>query len=285
MGRLRGLIWLIAGLVVATMAGLVAFITLSRAAAQGSGEQVSKPMAPAVVAVRFVAVRSVLTTEDLQVRQMSVDTVPEGAVSEVVEAEGRITLTDLYPGEVILAQRVLDPNTISNDGRQALLIAEDEVLMAFPARDLMTKIGVLKAGDRVDLLVSLEFPVNYGLGVVSGPRKGESGSAAANQGDLLATFCILQNVGVAGIIGGQTNPDESDGKAASGAPGSEARSPEAILFPLSPQDALVLKYAKDAGGIQDVVLRAPGMARPFTTEPVDIGYVINRYQIPTESGQ
>jgi len=89
-------------------------------------------------------------------------------------------------------------------------------------------------------------------------------------------------VGIAAIIGGSSD-SESGGLLGSG--GSDGGPLRAILFALSPQDALVLKYAKDAGGIQDIVLRSPGADGPFSTEPVDIDYIINRYQIPTEVGR
>ena len=88
---------------------------------------------------------------------------PEGAVPALEDATGKLTLVDLYPGEIILSQRLLDPNVIAPDGRLALVVAEEEVLMAFPAQDLMSRIGVLKPGDHVDLLFSLEFPANRGL--------------------------------------------------------------------------------------------------------------------------
>jgi hypothetical protein len=47
----------------------------------------------------------------------------------------------------------------------------------------------------------------------------------------------------------------------------------------------MLKYVLDAGGIMDVVLRAPGVEQPFTTEPVDVDYLIRRYQTPIEVGR
>ncbi len=54
---------------------------------------------------------------------------------------------------------------------------------------------------------------------------------------------------------------------------------------VSPQDALVLKYVKDSGGVLDVVLRAPGSEQPFEAGPVDFDYVINRYRIPVGAGR
>ena len=92
-------------------------------------------------------------------KAVPVATVPEGAIARLTEAIGKLTLVDLYPGEIILAQRLVDPNVTSGDGRQALVVAGEDVLMAFPADDLMSKTGVLKPGDHVDLLFTLDFPV------------------------------------------------------------------------------------------------------------------------------
>lgn len=279
MGRLRGFLWLVSGLVVAGLAGIVAFVTLTRAAAQGTGEVVSRPGVPVVVASRRVTLGSTLTSADLEVIEFPIDIVPEGAMGEQAEAVGQVALVGLAPGEVVLARRLMDPNVTSGDGRLALFVAEDEVLMAFPATDLMTSVGVLKPGDRVDLFISLVFPANRGMETATS----EGEAVGPVQREELATFVVLQNVGIAALIGGPSSEGESGGFLSSG--GGELGSPEAILLTLSPQDALVLKYVKDAGGIQDIVLRAPGAERPFSTDPVDVDYVINRYQIPTEPGR
>jgi len=276
-------LWFAAGLIVAVLAGFVAFITLSRAAAQGVDQDVSIPQVYVVIASRAVEVRSMLTPEDVELNELPVDALPEGAVQELEEAVGKITLVDLHAGEVILVQRLVDPNVITGDGRLALVVADDAVLMAFPAQDLMSKVGVLKPGDHVDLLFSLDFPVNRGIAALlgSGETEGtERGSTSttrqtsgANQEEQ-ATFNVLQNVTIAAIVAGRTPTG-----------GSETRAPEAVLFTVAPQDALILKYVKDAGGILDMVLRAPGFEGPFSIDPVDVDYIINSYQIPTEVGR
>ena len=58
MGRTRGFLWLVAGLVVAVLAALVAYTALSRATAQRAGQDVAGPQVQVVVAARAVAVRS-----------------------------------------------------------------------------------------------------------------------------------------------------------------------------------------------------------------------------------
>jgi len=270
---------LVAGLVVAGLAGIVGFITLSRAAAQSVGEMAAKPALPVVVAARAIALRSTLTSQDLEVKELPVDLLPEGVLSDVLDAQGKVALVDISPGELILAQRLMEPNAISADGRLALFIAEDEVLMAFPATDLMSRAGVLKPGDRVDLLISLHFPTDRGMVMLA---EGEKVAGPGGKEEL-ATFVLLENVGIAGFVGGPSAQEESDGILSPGA--KEASSVKAVLFTLTPQDALVLKYAKDAGGIQDIVLRAPGAEYAFSIEPVDVDFVINRYRIPTEVGR
>jgi pilus assembly protein CpaB len=219
-----------------------------------------------VVAARAVAVRTAVSVDDLATKEVPVEAVPEGAVAAIEDALGKITLVDLYPGEVLLAQRLVDPNTVAGDGRYALVVAEDQVLMAFPANDLMSQSRVLKAGDQVDLLFSLDLPTSR-AGIVTA-LGGEAGQEEEEQ----FTFNLLQNVPIAAVV---TSPgtDATDG------------APQALLLTISPQDALVLKYVKDAGGVVDIVLRAPGVDRPFEVDPVDVDYVLNRYRIPIEAGR
>ena len=58
-----------------------------------------------------------------------------------------------------------------------------------------------------------------------------------------------------------------------------------VLLLLKPQDALVLKYAMDAGGVIDMALRAPDAEQEYDVEPVDVDYLINRYDMPNEVGR
>jgi pilus assembly protein CpaB len=253
MGRLRGCLWLTAGLVVALLAGVVAFMALNSAIQEGGDRDegaAAGPRVSVVIAAGAIPVRTALAAADLELREVPVDAVPQGAVREREQAVGKVTLVDLYPGEVILAPRLVDPNVTSGDGRLALVVAEDEVLMAIPASDLMSRVGVLKPGDRVDLLFSLDFTGGEG-----------------RQSNLVA-FSLLQNVAIAAIVGG-----------------GQQNLPNALLLTVDPQDALLLKYVNDAGGTMDIVLRAPGAEQPFEVEPVDEGYMINRYRIPAGMGR
>jgi Flp pilus assembly protein CpaB len=260
MQRMRGCLWLTAGVVVALLAGAVAFLALRNAAEQGGGEEVGAgPTQAVVVAARPVSVGALLGAEDVTVQDLPVEAIPGTAVGEPADAIGKIVLADLYEGEIIVAERLLDPNVTSADGRTALVLDADQVLMAFPAGDLMSRVGVLKPGDRVDMLFTLDFPITS-LVVV----EGEEVSLAGTE-EQASTFALLESVNIAAVV----------------TSGEEGAMPQALLLTVSPQDALTLKYAKDAGGIVDIVLRAPGAEAPFETQPVDINYLIDRYRIST----
>jgi pilus assembly protein CpaB len=255
---------LTAGLIVALLAGFVGYAALQRATGAQSQQSTAMPQVPVVVAQRAVTVRSQLKAEDLAVHNVPVDAAPEGALSEVAQVAGQVTLVDLYPGETILKQRLLDPNVTTGDGRLALVMAQDQVLMALPAADLMTKAKVLKPGDHVDLLFSLKFPANQTTSAAGGTNQ-----------EKLVTFDTLQNATISAFVAGNT---QSGG-------GTQAGVPDGIILTVAPQDALVLKYVKDAGATIDIVLRAPNAEQPYTVDPVDTDYLIRRYQIPVQVGR
>jgi len=263
MARTRGCLWLTAGVIVAILAGIVAFVVLSRGSAGQAPEAGAPaqqgPNVQAVVATQDVPIGALLSADLVEAREVPVTTLPANYVAAVDDALGKIALTNLVAGEVLLAQRLADPNVISGDGRVALVLSEGEVLMAFPIAALMSRINFLKPGDHVDLLFTLDFPTERG---------GEGGGEEEP-----VTFNLLQNKVIAAVVGGQTTT------------GGEGGDLQALLLTISPQEALVLKHVQDAGGVVDIVLRAPGDEGPVETEPVDVDYLLNRYQIPNQVGR
>jgi Flp pilus assembly protein CpaB len=267
MERLRGFLWLIAGVIVAALAGGVAFIALSRATAQqAQTAQIQTPRNSVVVAIRTVEARRQLTAADVELREVAVEAVPEGAIVDMEKAVGMITLVDLYPGEVLLSQRLLDPNVEAPGGRLALVMAEDEVLMAFPAGDLINTLNVLKAGDQVDFHFTYSLPIGRETGLLPfGQQQQGDEEGAEGEPQETVTFSLLQNITLAAVV--RARNDE----------GQETGAPQGLLLAVSPQNALVLKYMKDVGATVDLVLRAPGAEGQFPVEPVDLDYILNGY--------
>jgi pilus assembly protein CpaB len=270
MPRLRGFLWLVSGLVVALVAAYVGFVTVSRAAEAPAAATDSGPKTDVVVAARAIPVRTLITLEDVELRQLPVSSVPPDAVTALDNAVGRVALVQLFPEEAVLSQRLLEPNTVSADGRMALFVTEDEVLVAVPAQDYLSRSGMLKPGDKVDVHFSVDFPVERTPGLKDVEEE-------------TSTFAVLQNLQVAAVLGAEGAID-TEAAAAGEATAAEQRA-ETILLTMPPQDALVLKYAIDVGGMLSFVLRAPDNDRTYEAEPVDVDYVMNRYTIPIAVGE
>ncbi|MBK6430470.1 MAG: Flp pilus assembly protein CpaB [Anaerolineae bacterium] len=260
MRQRAGWFWLVTGILVALFAGFMTFRTLAQATVNQALLQ-DVPVSQAVVAARDVPANTVLTADDLEVREMPDQFLPAGAVRDINDALDKITTVQMITGEVVQSLRLVTPDvTVATN--LAFTIPAGKVVMALPPLDLMSKLGLLKAGDKVDLLVS----VNVG------------DSASSGQ---LATISSLQNLTITAIVmpqidipqGATVSPDGS---------GKESGSVQALLFALDPQDALVLKYLKDSGGIIDIVLRANNSDEFARTEPVDLPYLVDKYhfQIP-----
>jgi pilus assembly protein CpaB len=250
MKRRSGLIWIVTGVILAVLAGLLALWVILRATADVTVPEPQEPKVAVVVASRFIDVRELIQSGDVEIKAAPVDIVPEDAARSVEEVVDHLALTPLSPGQMILTSQVVSP-TIK--GRHiAFLMEEDQVVMAYAPGDLMSGIGLLQSGDHVDLLFSLEVAVEEG-------------------GDFV-TFYSLQNLEIARIVR-ETAVQTVQGVQTL----VETGEPLAFLFALDPQDALVLKHLKDTGAVLDMVLRAPGVEEQFDTQPVDIDYLIDLY--------
>lgn len=266
MKRRKGLLWLTTGVVLAILAGVLTLRFLSSVAltSAASGETITVPV---VVARNDVPMRTLLTNDAVMIRQMPPELVPMGAASTLDQVLGKISMTDLVAGEIVLVERLADP---AKKGEDILFtMPEDKVVIALPAEDLMNKAGLLKPGDKVDILYSLEMET--------------SGAAAGvTMSSQLVTFAALQNQEITAIVLPGIKSKAAEGvksMAGSDLAGELGLEGKAILLAVDPQDALVLKHLKDAGGIVDFVLRAPTNEKLLRTEPVTEDYLTDRYQI------
>ncbi len=240
-------------MLIALTAGLLAYAAIRRASSL-------VPLAPevptvdVVVAARALAIRGQIQPDDVELRRAPADIVPESAARRLDQVVGLLTMVPLAPDEMILTTNVVSP-TMKGE-HVAFLMDQTKVAMAFPANDLLSRNDLLKAGDRVDLLYSLDIEAG---------GEGEGG---------VVTFNALQNLEVAAVVHtydlGVEVSTEARGRVVA---------PLAIIFALDPQDALVLKHLQDTGATVDIVLRAPEATQVIETQPVNINYVIDRYRI------
>jgi pilus assembly protein CpaB len=250
-----GCVWIGAGAILALLAGVMAFYAIMRgASSQVAAPAPESPKVKVVVASRAMGARELIQSGDVETRSAPVDIVPESALRSTDEAVGWLTVAPLAPGQMVLSTQLISPTIKGNSA--AFAMDKTKVAMAFPADDLMSRNNLLQAGDRVDLLFSLAVQSPDGT-------KGE-----------LTTFSALQNLEIAALV--RSSDLESQAKAQAGVTGAQ---PLAIVFALTPQDALVLKYLKDMGGTVDIVLRAPDAKEQFAVQPIQMSYLTDRYQL------
>ncbi|TET82911.1 MAG: Flp pilus assembly protein CpaB [Anaerolineales bacterium] len=241
-----------------------------------------------LVTTHDIPLRALLKAQDVTLVEVPVELAPPNALHEISQALDRITKIPLVTGEIVMEHHLADPTNIKQD--LAFIIGDDQVLMAFPATDLMSQINMLQPGDIVDILVSIEQPVLPGqIGSVN--LFAEEGKVEQE----LFTFNALQRIEISAMVveiiptrqtGSTTSRTASTGLAEAEAtpqptptPQPSQIEPQAILMALSPQDALVLKHLKDAGGIIDIVLRAPTSDQLFELNPVMSEYLKDRYEL------
>ena len=89
----------------------------------------------------------------------------------------------------------------------------------------------------------------------------------ALQGDLVADL----QAGSDGRIDGIARPELDRA-------GSEAGGSKIISFLVDPQEALILKYIKDSGGIIDMIVRSLDATQVNATDPVNVDYLVDLYK-------
>lgn len=244
--------WLAAGLLLAVMAGAVAFITMQRTLS-AYAKPVEEPKAPVLVAARDIPLQTVIAAGDVRVRQVPPDMIPPDALTDPQGAVGQLTTADIANGEIILRRRLIAPDYVGP--KAAFVMDPKQVVVAFPASDLLTSIGIVRPGDHVDLMLTYDFGKNV------------TGAAP-----MINTLTVLQDLRIAALI---TGPGQG------GQPGP----PVAILLALDPQDALMLKYLRDAGAAADLALRSPAAKGLFDVVPVDGQYILRKFQVRWEAKQ
>lgn len=279
--------WIVIGLggilVVALGCGLLAVVINRVTGPLPAATAIPPRTVAVVVTTRDIPVRSLLQPADVRLMDVPVQLAPLEAVSDLEAAVGRITMIPLVTGETVAAHHLADPTNYVQD--LAFVIDDDQVLMAFPATDLMSQLNILRPGDVVDLFVSMTAPA------LSAP----GGSAEDEQSSAFFTFNAMQQLTLTAVVidvipGRRSGAASSSAVSVSGGevdiqplptatPQPSDVKPEAFLLALDPQDALVLKHIIDTGGIIDIVLRAPTATVRFELSPVMADYLRDRFEL------
>lgn len=264
MRKRTGTLIMVVGLVLAVAAGVVVHGIVSNAHAERVA-QVKQVLV--VMATKNIADGSAVASGDLAMQPFPSAFVPQGAVAALDQAVGKYTTTQITKGQIVLTNQL---STTKKAGELALSVPAGKVAVALPQTDLMSANGAIKAGDHVDVMLTLDLQqINDNMAGGKNAPPTSSNSNAKNP----VTQMTLQDVEVLAV--GQDLGQQSGASIIGGS--SSANGKGAVIVLVDPQDALVVKYAEDSGGVVDLALVSPDDSQPVQTEPVTIDQLFGRF--------
>lgn len=269
MRRRRGVLWLLAGLVLAIVAAGISYFAFQQAVAERASAVEEEPTQTVVVAKQLINERAVIRLADIGTEERPVEEVPSGAIFKTDDAVGRIATRPIQPGQVLLTQYLIE--SFSSTGIEAAdiitesvnfneALGEDLVGFAFPVTDRLSEEGILLAGDHVDLLFSTD---------VVGQQEGAGGKVS---------IYAIQDIEILQVIYQPAPAKEADEQKEDEAQPEAPLVPKTLILAMEPQDAVVLKYAIDTESPLDLVLRAGDNERHFDVDSVHINTISERYR-------
>jgi Flp pilus assembly protein CpaB len=239
MRELRAWLFLGLGLLLAGLTGLSLYGVSQDVTGRQAAAAASNDSTEIIVARADIATRVVITADMLAKRIFPRSLVPTGAVSAEADIVGQTTQTSIPAGAAVVRSQLVDAGGRSG---ASITLEKGKVLVAFPTTDPLTTAGLVKSGDRVDVLAT----------VTSG-----TGESARK------TQTMLQNLEVIDVLSS----------------GREGQRVSSLTFVVDHQVALVLKYLRDTQASIDIAVRSRAEQDPATTTSVDLGYLLQTYGV------
>jgi Flp pilus assembly protein CpaB len=238
MRELRAWLFLGLGLLLAGLTGLSLY-GVSQDFGGTKGVAAASDTTDIVIARSDIKASTVITLDMVARKSYPRTLVPAGAVASEGDVVGQTTLSAVPAGTAVVRSQLIAANGKSTT---SLTLEKGKVLVAFPTVDPLTLAGLVKAGDKVDVLAT----------VTSG-----SGEAARK------TQTTLQNLEVIDVL----------------TTGSAAQKVASLTFVVDHQVALVLKYLRDTQAAIDIVVRSRAEDGITSTTSVDLNYLLNTYGV------
>jgi pilus assembly protein CpaB len=227
-----------------------------------------------VFATKDVAAGTVLTENDIKLSDVPPEFAPRNTMASLDKAVGKISKVDLTKGEMVLSSSLADPTGSAYD--ISYILDDRHVLMALPATDLMSSKAIIKRGDIVDIMVTIQENLEP---ATTGQTQDQT-NAQPDAGIQQVTFTVSQKLNITAMVADviKQDPNATDANADTApAPTRDQIKVQMYLLALDPQDALVIKYLKDKGGIFEFVIRSPTSTANFEITPVTSKFIKELY--------
>jgi Flp pilus assembly protein CpaB len=252
----------------------------------------SLPTLRVIVAAADIPPRTEIAASMLAVQVIPDQLAQQGAATRVEDVAGKFTPQGFVKGEVINTRRLGD---IAAKHTPSYAIEKGKVMYVMPvsftgSQFSVARVNALRAGDRVDLLyTTIDAP--------QGLTPEQRDQVRADPIPYLQTRIMLQDLRIQEIgayaPNGSLLPATGDPTSAAAAPSLDSAS---IIFIVKPEEALVLKWLKDAATFYkdsniEMVLRSPADEEQSDNNlVVNFNYMRQKYNLapppslPTASG-
>jgi pilus assembly protein CpaB len=289
MRKRRGLIFLFVGILLAVLSGVV-ILGMARQAAQVTPAVVTQPepvqKVYVVVAEKDIAENVALSAEDITTKEFPAAFAPAGAIAAPEYAVGKYTTSRVYKGQILVAPLLAETRQASQLSQK---VSDGKIGLAVTFNDAMNTLGALRAGDRVDIFITLDLAKGLSRkDTATQQNQGTTQGAATptpqpSAADLLpevlqVSQITMQNVEILAV---GAPAGDVVGDATSQGSQTSSQSPQnnkTLTFLLDPQDAVILKFLKDSGGVIDLGVRAPNDTLVSKTDAVSLDTIYQKYR-------
>lgn len=216
--------------------------------------------------------------------------VPEDALRTLDGTTGMLAKGDLTQNTIVTAGMLQTEEELMAKSQLGNLVEPGYVAVAFPISELSSVSYGVQPNDLVDILITFAFidvdtdtqtkaPLCPPICPTGGGEEGAS--IGANQIPRLATQLTLQKIRVLGVGRWDYEVETTQQNQAQQQQGQEpvVPAPEYITLMLLPQDALVLKLARETQASIDLAVRMREDLQDFATQQVTLEYMMTRFSI------
>ncbi len=295
----RGRFLILLGLILALGTAAVVFLLLK-------GATTTPPPSEVIPTEEVVVVMQPIAKDEpvegrVELKAMPKTAIPTGAVRSLAEVSGVIAAVDLDQGTILQHGMVLTPEERRREGELGKLVQPGYVAIAFPIDELSSVSYGIQPGDHVDILMTFPFididqerqlkePV---CPIICPGLPGEEGELISigteGQRPRLVAQLTLQDIEVLGVgrwATQQAPVTEEQGKTQTKeTTPTTPELPRYITLMLTPQDALVLKLAREYKANIDLAVRAQDDHQQFTTSQVTLDYILARFAVTLPAKQ
>lgn len=267
-----------------------------------------------VVAAQSIPRGSRISGDAIRTATWPETSVPEDTLTDLEDVLGRIARVDIVLDMPIMDSMLTDaPGDMGAVGSDAALqIPAGKVAYVLPVSRYSGVAWAIRPGDHVDVIVSLllvELDEEFQTALPNNASCVQPPEGEGCQGGVMGRLEVLPNSWVVNLTpNGEQRPrlvtqltvqdatvlNVGDWPGEDEAPPVEEEQPEegeeqpvqpsrASVEPLTvivtPQDAMVLKYAREVGASIDLVLRSPADTGQITTDSVTLQYLVDRFNI------